>query len=75
MTASERITSRPVPAAARLGHYAMVAAMVGDAETVLDRLRGLDEIPLPLLARLARTLNLAEKDVMRRVHHLEEASE
>lgn len=57
---------------ARHGHYSMVAAMVSDAELALDRLASLEEIPLPLLARLARALNLAERDAMRRVKNLEE---
>lgn len=76
----QRASSSPpgaLPAAdsaARLGHYAMVAGMVRDAEQALDRLRSLDEIPLPLLAHLARALNLAERDAMRRVSHLEEES-
>jgi hypothetical protein len=60
---------------ARHGHYSMVAAMVRDAELALERLASLDEIPLPLLARLARALNLAERDAMRRVKNLEEASD
>lgn len=58
--------------AARQGHYAMVARMVGDFERAAERITDLDEIPLPLLARFARALNLAELNTLARVHPLEE---
>jgi hypothetical protein len=73
MSVSEAVEQRPVPAAVRHGHYGMVARMVRDFELAAERVTDLDEIPIDLLARFARALNLAERNALARVRTAEEA--
>jgi hypothetical protein len=73
MSVSDAPSARGVPSAARLGHHAMVETMVRDFELLTERITSLDQIPLDLLARLARALNHAERDALRRVQTTEEA--
>ncbi len=50
----------------------MGAGLVADVERAVARIVDLDELPLDLLARFARVINLAERHALERVRHLEE---